>query len=79
MKREDRFKATNLEAILTRHREFEKRTLSDLRRVGFRFTTIDQAARRLKAQRSMPGFTQEQLDLAIAVLDKQKTNQGEAA
>lgn len=72
MKREDRLKATNLEAILARHREFEKRTLSDLRRVGFRFTTIDQAARRLKAQRSMPGFTQEQLDIAIAVLNKQE-------
>lgn len=66
----DRAKAARLESILARHAAAELRTLADLRKAGFRFTTIGAAFQRLKTQRSLAGFTQDQLDLAIEVLDR---------
>lgn len=65
----DRAKAARLESILAKHAAAELRTLADLRKAGFRFTTIGAAFQRLKAQRSLAGFTQAQIDLAIRVME----------
>lgn len=64
-------KAARLEAIMVRHAGWEVRTLADLRSAGFRFRTIGAAWQRLRVQRSLRGFSQEQLDLAVAVLGRQ--------
>jgi hypothetical protein len=66
----DRAKAARLESILAKHAAAEVKTLADLRKAGFKFTTISAAFQRLKTQRTLAGFTQEQLDLATEVLDR---------
>lgn len=67
MRRDLRVKMTNLETILARHNEAEKRTLADLHRAGFEFQTVAQAYKTLRAQRTMHMFTDAQIDLAIRV------------
>jgi len=67
MRREDRAAAARLEAIMRRHEDREKQTLFELSQAGFRFKTLSDARRRLSLQRNMPGFTQEQIDIAIRV------------
>jgi hypothetical protein len=67
MRRDDRNAASRLEAVMERHAAWEKQTLYELRRAGFNFETIADAKRRLSLQRKMPGFTQEQIDIAIRV------------
>jgi len=70
MNAKDRTKAQRLESIIAAHDASERRTLADLRCAGFHFTTIDAARRRLAAQRTLHGFTQRQIDIAIAALGK---------
>jgi hypothetical protein len=65
VKASDRTMATNLEAIMSRHDDYVKRTISDLRRAGFREDTIEAAYERLAAQRALPGLTQAQIDMAV--------------
>jgi hypothetical protein len=72
MRRDDRLAATRLESVMARHADREKQTLYELRQAGFDFDTIADAKRRLGLQRKMPGFTQEQIDIAIRVAGKQE-------
>lgn len=74
MRRDDRLAAARLEAAMRRHEDREKQTLFELRQAGFNFKTISDAKRRLSLQRKLPGFTQEQIDLAIRVAAKQERN-----
>lgn len=78
MRKADRLAATRLEAIMGRHTDREKQTLYELRQAGFDFDTISDAKRRLSLQRKMPGFTQEQIDIAIRVAGKSTTNPKES-
>lgn len=64
-----RNKLSHLERILASHAAMEKKMLADLRRVGFKFRTVAQAYQTLQAQRTLHMFTEEQLDLAIRVLN----------
>jgi hypothetical protein len=66
----DRSKQAALEQIMSRHDGYEKRTLADLRIAGYRFKTITAARRRLAAERTLNGFTQRQIDIAIAAAEK---------
>jgi hypothetical protein len=68
MLKADRSRAARLESILARHAAWEKRTLADLHDAGFKFRTIDAAFQRLKTQRALAGFSQAQIDVAVAVL-----------
>lgn len=70
MRLADRRKAERLEAIMAKHKSHELRTLSDLRQAGFRFSTVDQAWKRLAAQRTLHGFTQEQIDVAVRLVSQ---------
>lgn len=70
MNARDRNKAALLESIMARHDAAERRTLADLHRAGFRFRSIESARHRLKVQRSLHGFTQRQIDIAVAALDR---------
>jgi len=70
VKREDRNKAAVLESILARHTASEKRALADLRLAGYRFGSIEQAYHRLKINRSLRGFTQQQIDMAMELADQ---------
>ena len=57
------------------HLEWEKRTLADLRVAGFKFTSIDQANRYLKVQRTMAGMSSQQIVAAMAGTPEQETEQ----
>lgn len=72
MKRADRLKASQLESIMGRLDYYERRALHDLREIGFRFTTVDQAKRRLQAQRTLAGFTQAQIDIAVKAAENRE-------
>lgn len=78
MRRDDRLAATRLESVMARHADREKQTLYELRQAGFDFKTISDAKRRLSLQRSLPGFTQAQIDIAIRVAAKSTTNPKES-
>jgi hypothetical protein len=68
----DRAKAQKLESLLARQDAFEQRTLADLRTAGFTFTSIDAARTRLKAQRTLAGFTQSQISIAITAIENRE-------
>jgi hypothetical protein len=68
MRASDRARAARLESILARHAAWEKRTLADLHDAGFKSRTIEAAFKRLSIQRSLAGFSQAQIDVAVAVL-----------
>lgn len=70
MNSQDRSKQAALEEIMARHDGFERRTLADLRNAGYRFGSIASARRRLAAERTLNGFTQRQIDIAIAAAQK---------
>lgn len=70
VRREDRNKSARLENILSRHTASEKRALADLRVAGYKFTTIEQAYHRLKINRSLRGFTEQQIDMAMELADR---------
>lgn len=72
MSPKDRAKASKLETLLTRHESFEQRTLADLRNAGFTFTSIDAARTRLKAQRTLAGFTQSQINIAMRAIENRE-------
>jgi flagellar motor switch protein FliG len=72
MRKEDRVTAARLEGIMKRHEDREKQTLYELRKAGFEFKTIADARRRLSLQRRLPGFTQDQIDIALRVALKQE-------
>ncbi|MGN6200004.1 hypothetical protein [Humibacter sp.] len=72
MRRVDRLAAARLEATMDRHAAREKQTLYELRRAGFEFQTVDDAKRWLRAQRKFPGFTQEQINIAIRAMSKEE-------
>lgn len=76
MSREMRVKLTNLETILARHNAAEKRTLADLHRAGWNFQTVAQAYKTFRAQRTMHMFTEEQIELAIRILDGTRSGTG---
>ena len=79
MKRKDRAQATKLEAIMRRHDAWEKRTIADLRNAGFeRVLTIEDARDRLAAQRSLGGFTQQQIDIALYAIERAKKRRKES-
>ena len=59
--RTPRQKAQRLNAILTSHDAWEKRTLSDLRVAGFNFATIQQANRHRAALATMARMTPDDL------------------
>lgn len=65
-------KETALERIMASHREWEKRTLCDLRNAGYDFTTVGQATRHLQAIRTVRSMTEEQLVEQFANLTKQR-------
>lgn len=49
MSRGSRTKEQRLYTVLERHRAWEVRTLADLRTAGYKFTSVEQAKRWLKA------------------------------
>jgi hypothetical protein len=71
MNRIDRSKAARLESILAKHAAVEVRVLADLRIAGFKFRSVEQAYKRLKAQRALAGFSQAQIDLVETVYNKE--------
>lgn len=80
MKRADRIQAQLLESIMERHRAWEKRTLIDLRQAGFTgLETIEDAYRRLDAQREFAGFTQQQIDIALYAMEKRRRDRQKAS
>ena len=63
--------AARLESIMARHERWEQRTLADLRAAGFeRINSIMAAKDRLATQRSMAGFSQQQIDVVQYAIDK---------
>jgi len=71
----ERDHAAKLERIMRSHEGWEKRTLADLRVAGYKFTSIDQANRYLKAQRTMAGMSSQQIVAARAGTPEQETEQ----
>jgi SOS response regulatory protein OraA/RecX len=67
-----RAKAQRLETLLARHDAYEQRTLADLRAAGFTFTSIDAARTRLTVQRTLAGFTQSQITIAITAFENRE-------
>lgn len=61
-----RLRAAALQRILENHRRWEQRTLADLRVLGFRFRSVDQAERYLKAQQTLARMDHEELVELVA-------------
>jgi len=74
MTKAQRLKETALERIMSAHREWEKRTLCDLRNAGYDFNTINQAASHLRARQTIRSMTEEQLVETFASMTKQNRN-----
>lgn len=72
MSPKDRGRASALETIMARHAGFEARTVADLRNAGLNLNSIDAAKKRLQTQKGFPGFTQSQINIAIAAMDSRK-------
>lgn len=71
MNAQTRLRHVRLESILATHAAMEQRTLADLRRAGFKFATVEQARRRLKAIRTLERMTSdEQTEVVLTALEK---------
>jgi len=69
MNRTERARQQNLERILRKHEDYEKRTLYDLRCEGYRFATVEEAKAFLRTQRSLAGMAEHEIyELAAARL-----------
>lgn len=66
-------RARRLASILENHAAWEKRTMADLRVAGYRFVSVEQAFKYLRAQRTLASMTEDQLVEAVAQLNERKT------
>lgn len=61
MQRSGRQRAQALDRILNTHAAWERRTLADLRVLGFKFQTVEQAFRYRSAQQTLARMSSEEL------------------
>lgn len=68
MKAETRRKLERLEGILARFEAFEQRTLSDLKRAGFNFVSVEQAFAYRERRRTLDRISREALIERLALI-----------
>lgn len=68
-----RTRAQRLTSIIDRHRAYEQRTMADLRTAGFKFTSVEQAKRWLKAAETVNRMSPDDV---IAMVARQTTKRG---
>lgn len=67
MQRSGRQRAAALERVLENHTAWERRTLADLRVLGFKFQTVEQAFRYRAAQQTLARMSADEL---ISMVDR---------
>lgn len=72
MNRSDRNRQSTLQTVVSRVRTAEERGLSELNALGYGFKSIAEAERRLELTLSLPGLTEDQIDMAEYAIAKRK-------
>ena len=72
MARSGRQRAAALDRVLENHAAWERRTLADLRVLGFKFQTVEQAFRYRDAQRTLARMSSDELVELVDRMGKKK-------